>query len=77
MLRIARLVKLSKKLGYSGYIEMYYHYLNNNNIKTSKDVFNENLVVGDLNEVVQDFASIILEHAKIRTLSQMGRNILF
>lgn len=66
------IVKLSKKLGYSGYIEMYYHYLNNNNIETSKDVFNENLVVGDLNEVVQDFASVILEHAKDKNVISDG-----
>ncbi len=66
------IVKLSKKLGYSGYIEMYYHYLNNNNVKTSEDVFNENLVVGNLNEVVRDFASVILEHAKDKNVISDG-----
>lgn len=66
------IVKLSKKLGYSGYIEMYYHYLNENNTETTKDVFNENLVVGDLNEVIHDFASVILEHSKDKNVISDG-----
>ena len=66
------IVKLSKKLGYSGYIEMYYHYLNENVTGPAKDVFNENLIIGNLSEEIHKFASVIFEHSKDKNVISDG-----